>query len=250
MGRITPLRRPGRRDRGGEVVPTLSIIMPVLDEAQLIADALRALAPLRQRGAEVIVVDGGSRDRTVELARSHETQVIVAPRGRAAQMNAGATVAGGDVLLFLHADTRLPANADRLVLDGLARSDRRWGRFDLAIAGRSPLLAIIALAINLRSRLAGIASGDQVMFVRRDMFMALGGFPDIALMEDIAMSRALKRIAPPLCLKDKVTTSGRRWETHGVLRTIVLMWRLRLAYFLGAEPSSLARRYGYVPREH
>jgi rSAM/selenodomain-associated transferase 2 len=235
-------------------VPTLSIIMPVLDEAELIGDALRALAPLRQRGAEMIVVDGGSRDRTVELARSHGAHVVAAPRGRAAQMNAGAMIARGDVLLFLHADTRLPATADQLVLEGLARSDHRsnrsWGRFDLAIAGRSRLLAIVALAINLRSRLTGIASGDQAMFVRRDMFMALGGFPDIALMEDIALSRALKRIAPPLCLKDKVTTSGRRWEKHGVLRTIVLMWRLRLAYFLGAEPSTLARRYGYVPREH
>jgi rSAM/selenodomain-associated transferase 2 len=230
-------------------VPKLSIIMPVLDEAALIVDALQALAPLRQHGTEVIVVDGGSRDGTAALARPHADDIVAAPRGRAAQMNDGATIATGDVLLFLHADTRLPPDADERVLAGLARSGRQWGRFDVAIAGGSRWLPIIAIAINLRSRLSGIASGDQAMFVRRDAFTAAGGFPDIPLMEDIALSRALKRMSPPLCLADKVTTSGRRWERHGVWRTIVLMWRLRLAYYLGAEPAALARRYGYVPRE-
>ncbi|MFL4968250.1 MAG: TIGR04283 family arsenosugar biosynthesis glycosyltransferase [Xanthobacteraceae bacterium] len=230
-------------------MPGLSIILPVLDEADIIADALAALAPLRQRGAEVIVVDGGSRDGTVDLARPAADRVIASPRGRAAQMNAGAALARGAVLLFLHADTRLPGNADALVLAGLERAGRAWGRFNIAIAGRSPLLAIVAAAINLRSRLTRIATGDQAIFVSRDVFAAVGGFPDIALMEDVALSRALKRISRPVCVAAKVTTSGRRWEQHGVLRTVVLMWRLRLAYFLGAEPATLARRYGYVPRK-
>jgi rSAM/selenodomain-associated transferase 2 len=230
-------------------VPGLSIIVPVLDEAGIIADTLRALAPLRQRGAEVIVADGGSRDGTVDLARPAADQVIVAPRGRAAQMNAGAALARGDVLVFLHADSRLPDGADDLVRAGLERCGRAWGRFDIAIAGQRRLLAVVAGAINLRSRLGGIATGDQAIFVRRDVFAAVGGFPDIALMEDVALTRTLKRVSRPLCIAAKVTTSGRRWEQHGVLRTILLMWRLRLAYFLGAEPAALARRYGYVPRE-
>jgi rSAM/selenodomain-associated transferase 2 len=230
-------------------VPGFSIIVPVLNEAGIIADALAALSPLRQRGAEVIVVDGGSRDGTADLARPGADRVIVAPRGRAAQMNAGAALARGDVLIFLHADTRLPNNDDALVRAGLERSRRAWGRFDIAIVGRSPLLALVARTINLRSRLSGIATGDQAMFVTRDVFARVGGFPDIALMEDVALSGALKRVSRPLCIATKVTTSGRRWEQHGVLRTVVLMWRLRLAYFLGAQPAALARRYGYVPRE-
>jgi len=221
--------------------------MPVLDEAERIAAALAALAPYR--GAELIVVDGGSRDGTVDIARAHADAVVTAPRGRAVQMNAGAAVAHGEVLLFLHADTRLPDDADRLIHDGLARSGRAWGRFDIAIAGRGALLTAVACTMNLRSRLTGIATGDQAMFVTRDAFARLGGFADIALMEDIDLSRRLKRVSRPLCLRARVTTSGRRWEQHGVVRTILLMWRLRLAYFLGAEPALLARRYGYVPRE-
>jgi rSAM/selenodomain-associated transferase 2 len=228
---------------------TLSIVMPVLDEAATIAATLATLAPLRRRGVEVIVVDGGSRDRTAEIAQALADLVIAAPRGRAAQMNAGAAMAHGDVLLFLHADTRLPTDADRVVCEGLARSGRTWGRFDAAIAGENPLLRVVAFTMNLRSRLTGIATGDQAMFVTRETFRAVGGFPDIAVMEDIALSRALKRHSPPFCLADKVVTSGRRWETHGVVRTILLMWRLRLCYALGAAPDRLARRYGYVPRE-
>ena len=226
---------------------TLSIIMPVLDEAEVVADALQALAAYRQRGAEVIVVDGGSRDGTRDIARPLADRVIAAPRGRAAQMNAGAAHARGGVLLFLHADTRLPGDADHLVLEGIERSGRPWGRFDVAITGRSLLLAMVAFTTNLRSRLTGIATGDQAMFATREAFA--GGFPDIALMEDIALSRRLKHISPPLCLWEKASSSGRRWEQRGVLRTIMLMWRLRLAYFLGAEPATLARRYGYAPRE-
>ena len=227
----------------------LSIIVPVLDEADGIAAALAALAPLRARGSQVIVVDGGSKDATVDLARPSADQVILATRGRAAQMNAGAAAARGDVLVFLHADTRLPHDADRLILDGLTRTTRAWGRFDVAIEGRHPLLAVVAAMMSLRSRLTGIATGDQAIFVRREAFVAAGGFPDIALMEDIALSSRLKRVSPPLCLGERAVTSGRRWERRGILRTIALMWRLRLAYRLGATPDALAQRYGYAPRE-
>jgi rSAM/selenodomain-associated transferase 2 len=230
-------------------VPTLSIIMPVLDEAAGIAAALAALAPYRRNGAETIVVDGGSQDGTADAARPLADRVIATPRGRATQMNAGAGVAQGDVLLFLHADTRLPGDADRLIRDGLTRTGRAWGRFDIAIAGCSVLLPMVAFTMNLRSRLTCIATGDQAMFVTRDAFVQAGGFADIALMEDIDLSKRLKRISPPLCLRERVTTSGRRWDQHGVLRTVLLMWRLRLGYVLGAEPALLARRYGYVPRE-
>jgi len=223
----------------------LSIIMPVLDEGDGIAGALDPLAELRGLGVEVIVVDGGSHDATVQRARLRADHVLSAPRGRALQMNAGAAKASGDVLLFLHADTRLPPEAERLVLDGLARSTHQWGRFDVTIEGRHPMLAVIAFTMNLRSRMTGTATGDQAIFAKRDAFQAAGGFPEIPLMEDIALSKRLKRTGRPLCLRERAITSGRRWETHGVFRTIFLMWRLRLAYFLGADPAALARRYRY-----
>jgi rSAM/selenodomain-associated transferase 2 len=223
----------------------LSIIMPVLNEGDGIAAALDALADLRALGTELIVVDGGSCDATVQQAQLRADQVVLAPRGRALQMNAGAEKASGEVLLFLHADTRLPAEADRVVLNGLNRSRRAWGRFDVKIEGRSPLLPVVARLMGLRSRLTGIATGDQAIFVRREAFQAVGGFPAIALMEDIALCKRLKRLGRPLCLRACVTTSGRRWEKNGVLSTILLMWRLRLAYFFGADPKDLARQYGY-----
>jgi len=223
----------------------LSIIIPVLNEGDNIAAALDALAHLRALGTEVIVVDGGSRDATVERAQLRADRVVLAPRGRALQMNAGAERASGDALLFLHADTRLPAEAARLVLNGLDQSRRVWGRFDVKIDGRSRLLPVVAWLMRLRSRLTGIASGDQAIFLRREAFQVVGGFPTIALMEDIAICKRLKRLGRPLCLRACVTTSGRRWEKHGVLSTIFLMWRLRFAYFLGADPKQLARQYGY-----
>jgi rSAM/selenodomain-associated transferase 2 len=230
-------------------MPALSVIIPVLDEASTIADTLTRLAPLRARGGEVIVVDGGSRDDTVERARPLAEQVISAPRGRGAQMNAGAAVARADVLMFLHADTRLPPEADRLVREGLARSGRAWGFFNVAIEGHSFLLPLVASAMNLRSRLSGIATGDQAMFATRMAFDRAQGFPDIALMEDIVLSQRLKRVSPPLRLAPAVVTSGRRWDERGAMRTILLMWRLRLAFFFGVAPETLARRYGYVPRQ-
>jgi rSAM/selenodomain-associated transferase 2 len=222
----------------------LSIIVPCLNEADSIAATLIALAPLRARGAEVIVVDGGSQDATIAHASPHADAVISAPRGRASQMNAGAARARGEILLFLHADTLLPESADALIVDGLNRSRRGWGRFDVAITGRNPLLQVVAALMNLRSRLTGIATGDQAIFVTRSLFTAAGTYPEIPLMEDVALSRQLKRFAPPLCLRHRLITSGRRWEKHGVLRTILLMWRLRLAYWLGADPRKLAVRYG------
>jgi len=226
-------------------MPSLSIIIPVLNEAAAIGDALAALAPCRARGVEVVVVDGGSRDGTAAIAHPLADHLLSAPRGRGSQMNAGATVAKGEVLLFLHADTRLPPDAERLVLMGLQASKRAWGRFDVTIAGRSPLLRLVAGLMNLRSRLTGIATGDHAMFVTREAFAQAGGFPDIPLMEDIVLSRRLKRIGRPACLPARVVTSGRRWDQHGIVRTTVMMWRLRLAFFLGAEPARLARRYGY-----
>jgi rSAM/selenodomain-associated transferase 2 len=223
----------------------LTIVLPVLDEAAIIVGALRALAPLRTRGAEVIVADGGSSDGTANLALPLADRVIAAPRGRGAPMNAGAVLGTGEILLFLHADTTLPENADRLIARALTQ--RAWGRFDLRIAGRHPLLSIVARMINWRSRLTGIATGDQAIFVTREAFNAVGGFPDLPLMEDIAISRKLKQLCRPVYIATPVVTSGRRWEYHGVLRTIVLMWRLRLAYYLGVEPARLAMRYGRVP---
>ncbi|RPJ48970.1 MAG: glycosyltransferase [Betaproteobacteria bacterium] len=223
---------------------SLSVIIPALNEAEHIATTLDSLQPLRRRGAEIIVVDGGSDDGTVELARGGADRVLTAPRGRARQMNAGAAAASGEILCFLHADSRLPEGADGLMIDGLARSRRSWGRFDVHIAGRHPLLRVIARMMNWRSRLTGIATGDHGLFVTRSLFEAAGHFPEIALMEDIAFSRQLKIYGAPLCIAHRLTTSGRRWEKHGVWRTMLLMWRLRLAYWLGADPDRLARQYG------
>jgi rSAM/selenodomain-associated transferase 2 len=223
--------------------PRLSIVVPALNEAEGIVETLATLGPLRARGHEVIVVDGGSADATAELARPLADRVLVAERGRARQQNAGAAAAAGDVLLFLHADTRLPPDADKLVLGGLERTGRGWGRFDVRLTGRHPMLRVVERMIGLRSRLSGIATGDQAMFVRRDWFRRAGGFPDLPLMEDVALSRALKRLGPPLCLRETVTTSSRRWERRGVFRTMLLMWRLRWSYWRGADPAVLAERY-------
>src|SRR5580693_4751839 len=219
----------------------LTIVLPVLNEAAIVVAALQSLAPLRARGAEIIVADGGSHDGTARLAEPLADRIITLRRGRGAAMNAGAALGGGDVLLFLHADTALPDGADRLIDAALAR--RAWGRFDLRIAGSHPLLTVIARMINWRSRLTGVATGDQAIFVTREAFEAVGGFPDLPLMEDIAISRRLKRLCRPFCIATPAVTSGRRWEQNGVLRTILLMWRLRLSYYLGVEPALLAKLY-------
>jgi rSAM/selenodomain-associated transferase 2 len=228
-------------------VTRLSIVVPVLDEADAMAAHLDALTPLRTGGVEVIVVDGGSHDGTVERAQGRADRVLVAERGRASQMNAGARAARGDILLFLHADTRLPPGADELVREALSNG-RVWGRFDVRIAG-GRLLGVVAALMNRRSRLTGIATGDQAIFVTRDAFTAAGGYPDIPLMEDIVLSRRLKALSRPACVTARVTTSGRRWERNGALRTVLTMWRLRLAFYLGADPRALALAYGYRPRD-
>ncbi|MBL8341132.1 MAG: TIGR04283 family arsenosugar biosynthesis glycosyltransferase [Rubrivivax sp.] len=206
-------------------------------------ECLRALAPLRAAGAEIIVVDGGSHDGTAALCDGLADHVLQGPRGRARQMNAGAARARGDALLFLHADTRLPAAALAHVAHALGPGGRAWGRFDVQIEGRSRWLPVVAALMNLRSRLSGIATGDQAIFMRRSAFAAVGGFPEQPLMEDVEMSRRLKRIGAPACLRARVVTSGRRWDQRGALTTIVLMWRLRLLYRLGASPERLARAY-------
>jgi len=222
--------------------PALSIVVPALDEAAGIADMLRALQPLRARGAELIVADGGSSDDTVAQARPLADEVLQAPRGRALQMNAGAARARGRLLLFLHADTQLPPQADALLARALA-AGHVWGRFDVRIDGRHPMLRVVAALMNLRSRCTGIATGDQALFVRRELFERLGGYAPQPLMEDIELSRRLKRCGRPACLRPPVHTSGRRWESRGVWRTIVLMWRLRWRYWRGASPAQLAEAY-------
>ena len=227
--------------------PALCIVVPVLEEAQTLAPRLQALQGLRERGARVVVVDGGSQDGTWAIARAHADLALRAPRGRASQMNAGAAACPADVLLFLHADTALPEGADQLVSRAL-RGRSAWGRFDVRIDSDRPLLRLVGFMMNWRSRGSGIATGDQAMFIRHDLFQQVGGFPDLPLMEDIALSKALKRHGRPACLRQRVTTSARRWERGGVWRTILLMWRLRAAYFLGADPRQLAIRYGYRPR--
>ncbi|MCW5634239.1 MAG: TIGR04283 family arsenosugar biosynthesis glycosyltransferase [Rubrivivax sp.] len=221
----------------------LSIIVPALDEAAGIGAALAALAPLRARGAEVIVVDGGSSDGTVALATAAGAdRVLVAERGRARQMNAGAAVAHGDWLLFLHADTRLPDRADE-ALAAASERGARWGRFDVVIDGRPRLLRLVAALMNRRSRLTGIATGDQAIFVERMLFAEVGGYPDQPLMEDIELSRRLRALAAPACLHERVVTSGRRWEQRGPWRTVFLMWWLRWRYWRGESPQRLAEEY-------
>ena len=225
----------------------LSIIIPVLNEADTIAARLDALQALRARGVEVIVVDGGSTDGSAGRAAPFADRVITAPRGRGRQMNAGAEQATGEVLLFLHADTVLPDLATERI-EAAVTGGALWGRFDVRIDGASVMLPIVAALMNGRSRLTGIATGDQAIFATREAFARVGGFPDIPLMEDIAFSSTMRRIARPACLTEKVTTSGRRWEKHGVWRTILTMWWLRLRFWLGVSPQALAREYGYVPR--
>ncbi len=223
----------------------LCIVMPVFDEAAQLARHLEPLQPLRRHGARLVVVDGGSRDASPAIARGLADQVVESARGRAVQMNAGARhCVDAGTLLFLHADTQLPDDADRLIETALSKS-AQWGRFDVAIDSPRRLLAVVGWCMNRRSCLTGIATGDQAMFVRREVFEAVGGFAEIALMEDIELSQRLRHLGRPACIRECVRTSARRWEEHGVWPTVWLMWRLRAAYFLGADPARLAERYGY-----
>jgi rSAM/selenodomain-associated transferase 2 len=221
----------------------LSVIVPTLNEADVIGDTLAALQQLRRRGHEVIVVDGGSDDATSTRCRPLADRVIHGARGRARQMRAGAAIARGDVFWFLHADTLAPAQADQYILKALAQPGCEWGRFDVCFPGRYWRLKCIAGLINLRSRITGIATGDQGIFVTRRLYEHVGGMPAIALMEDIAFSRALKQHVRPAPLHHTLETSARRWLKHGILRTVIRMWGLRLAYYCGASPERLAQFY-------
>ncbi|MFZ2301901.1 MAG: TIGR04283 family arsenosugar biosynthesis glycosyltransferase [Gallionella sp.] len=225
----------------------LSIIIPVLNEAEGLPGLLEHLMPLYGCGTEVIVVDGGSEDGSQQAALCAGVQVICSERGRARQMNVGAAAAQGDILLFLHADTRLPLAAEQSIEAAIRHSggihEYAWGHFDVRIAGSSFMLRVVARMMNWRSRLTGIATGDQAMFVTRCAFELAGGFPDQPLMEDVELSKRLRALSRPICLADRVVTSGRRWEKRGVWRTIWLMWRLRWLYWRGVPAGELAELY-------
>ena len=222
--------------------PLLSIIIPTLNEAATIESQLSSLLGLWVCGCEIVVVDGASTDATPRLAAPYASQVIVSRPGRAVQMNAGARASRSERLLFLHADTRLPRRADKLVLAALV-DGQRWGRFDMRLEGRSPWLPVVSRAMNLRSRLTGIATGDQALFMTRDAFETVGGFPEQPLMEDIELCRRLKRLSSPACLRERVRSSGRRWDTLGAWRTVLQMWRLRYRYWRGVDSRTLAEEY-------
>ena len=220
-----------------------SIIVPMLNEAPGMSGVLARLVELERQGCEILIVDGGSDDGSVALAERAGFRVLASTKGRARQMNLGAAKATGDVLLFLHADTLLPEGALANVRQTMLKTDAVWGRFDVVIDGAHPMLRVIARLMNRRSRWTGIATGDQAIFVSRAAFDAVGGYPDQPLMEDIELSKRLKRIGPPACLRARVATSGRRWESRGVWRTVLLMWRLRWAYWRGTPAEQLAQRY-------
>ena len=221
----------------------LSIIIPMLNEARQLPELFAHLLPLKLSDYEIIFVDGGSNDGSEKLAKEAGFEVVGSASGRARQMNAGAALASSDILLFLHADTRLPESAVHHVVNALADERHCWGRFDVCITGRHFMLRVIGCMMNWRSRLTGIATGDQAIFVQRGAFEKLHGFPNQPLMEDLELCKRLKELSRPACLLQCVTTSGRRWETRGVWRTILLMWRLRWQYWLGRDAAELARLY-------
>ncbi|MDP2679630.1 MAG: TIGR04283 family arsenosugar biosynthesis glycosyltransferase [Rhodoferax sp.] len=221
----------------------LSIIVPVLNEAVVLPGLLERLLPLSRHGCEVLFVDGGSTDESVAMIKCAGFKVVPSQPGRARQMNAGAACTSGQTLLFLHADTELPTGAVDCISQALSSDLHRWGRFDVCITGQHWMLHVVGHMMNLRSRWSGIATGDQAMFVTRAVFDAVGGFPDQPLMEDIELSKRLLSLSRPACVSRCVTTSGRRWETRGVWRTILLMWRLRWNYWRGVPVDLLARAY-------
>ncbi|WLQ15002.1 TIGR04283 family arsenosugar biosynthesis glycosyltransferase [Hahella aquimaris] len=220
----------------------VSVIIPTLNEAESISAFLRVLQPLREAGWELILSDGGSRDETVSLAEPRVDKIIVSTPGRAAQMNNGAESASGEVLLFLHADTQLPQDAVAQ-LTAFVASNADWGRFDVRLSGRRFMFRVVETLINLRSRITSVATGDQAIFIRKAAFQRLGGYARIPLMEDVEICKRLRRQSKPYCIRARVITSSRRWEVHGVWKTIFLMWRLRFEYWLGVAPDKLFRRY-------
>jgi len=221
----------------------LSVIIPALNEAGCIQSTLERLQPLRLHGHEIILVDGGSTDATLALSQAMVDKILLSPPGRGLQMQAGAAIAHGSVLWFLHADCSIPAGADTLILEALRGTRADWGRFDITFMDQHPLLQCVAWFMNQRARLSGIATGDQGIFVQRTLYERVGGFPSIPLMEDIRFSRSLKKHARPCRITQSLVTSPRRWHAHGILRTIVTMWGLRLGYFAGISPERLAKFY-------
>ena len=221
----------------------ISIVIPTLNEAKDIQKTLALLQPLRERGHEIIISDGGSTDNTTKLAASLADKIISSAKSRASQMNTGAKKASGDILWFLHADTFIPENSDIIIRNHLQNSNKVWGRFNIRLSGQHFLFRIIERMVNLRSKLTGIATGDQGIFIRQEYFKKLNGFSEIPLMEDIEISTRLKSFSSPICLTQKLITSSRRWEKHGILKTVFLMWQLRLAYFMGTSANKLARKY-------
>ncbi len=224
----------------------ISIIIPVLNEAQNIQGVLQKLQPLRENGHEVVLVDGGSKDNTCELARSYVDQIMTTDKGRAKQQISGAKMATGQVFLFLHADSFLPDKADQVILTALHTGQSKssfWGRFNVRLSGNHWLFRIIERSMNWRSCLTGIATGDQAIFVSRTLYDDVGGIPAIDLMEDIEFSKRLRKLSQVICLKSTVITSSRRWEKNGILKTILSMWYMRLQYFLGVKPEVLANKY-------
>lgn len=239
---------------------SVSIIVPVRNEAACAPDLIRLHRSITIQAeaahrriehlneatsgdlCELIVIDGGSTDNTVQQLTAAGVRVLSAPPGRASQMNVGASAAAGNVLLFLHADTTLPDDAANHIATALTKG-RSWGRFDVRITGKSRWLPVIARAMNFRSRISGIATGDQAIFVTRELFARVQGFADIPLMEDIRLCQNLLKDSKPACLRTKVYTSGRRWDENGPLRVIVLMWLLRFGHWRGIAPSTLALLY-------
>ena len=221
----------------------ISIIIPVRNEAANIGRLLCALQAYRDRGHEVIVVDGGSVDDTVIIAKSLADTVLQTTAGRSKQMNAGSDQAKGEVLWFLHGDSELPEQADELIITAVTTGTSTWGRFDVRLSGRKILLRVVEKMMNLRSRLTGVATGDQGIFISRKLFEQVGGYPDQLLMEDIALCKELKKYQSPVALRETMVTSSRRWEKNGVIRTVLLMWTLRAAYFFGVPADKLALRY-------
>ncbi|MFT7245636.1 MAG: rSAM/selenodomain-associated transferase 2 [Candidatus Azotimanducaceae bacterium] len=216
----------------------ISIVVPVLNDAALLG---RLLPELEKFQAEVIVVDGGSGDAPELVADRYGAHLVQSEPGRAKQMNAGARVATGDILLFLHADSQLPAHFDALIRGGMRGPRFSWGRFDVRLSGAHPMFRMIEWMMNIRSRHTGICTGDQGIFIKTEYFTHCGGFPDIPLMEDIAFSKRMLRA--PYCIRQRLTTSSRRWEQNGIFKTMLLMWSLRLRYFFGAAPEDLVKRY-------
>ena len=220
----------------------VSIIIPVLNEAQHIADTLMSLAAYRSQGHEVIVIDGGSNDDTVSISEQYADRVLHSDAGRAIQMNSGIDEASGDALLFLHADTRLPADAVTKLIHAV-EDGYFWGRFNVRLSGKHFMFRIIECMMNLRSCITGVVTGDQAIFVSHESIEIVGAYPRLPLMEDVVFSKRLRKLGWPACIRQQVVTSSRRWEDKGILRTMLLMWRLRLLFFLGVSADRLARQY-------